>query len=63
MSQQSNLLTTERGRQWLVTAALNIVDGTSLAPKQYEKMLLDQFVLGDLTIDQVIARLDSQEHE
>jgi len=63
LSQKEALLDTVHGRQRLVTAALHLVEGTRLMPKQYERMLLDQFVRGNLTIDQVIARLEVQEHE
>ncbi len=63
LNQQASLLDTEHGRQRLVTAALNIVHGTRLMPQEYERMLLDQFVRGNLTLDEVIARLDVQEDE
>ena len=59
----ASLLDTEHGRQRLVTAALRIAEGTRLMPKQYERMLLDQFVRGNLTLDEVVARLEVQEHE
>lgn len=57
------LLADEQGRRRLVTVALNIAQGTPLAPKQYERMLLDQFVRGALTLDEVAALLEKQEHE
>lgn len=63
LSQKEALLDTVHSRQRLVTAALQLVEGTRLMPKQYERMLLDQFVRGNLTIDQVIARLEVQGHE
>ncbi|SMB81467.1 hypothetical protein SAMN00120144_4300 [Hymenobacter roseosalivarius DSM 11622] len=56
-------LTTEHGRQRLVTAALRMAQGGHLMPKAYERMLLDQFVRGTLTLDEVIACLEAQEHE
>ena len=40
------LLAHERGRRRLVRVALNIAQGTPLAPKLYERVLLDQFVRG-----------------
>ena len=59
----ASLLDTEHGRQRLVTVALRVAEGTRLMPKQYERMLLDQFVRGNLTLDEVVARLEVQEHE
>jgi hypothetical protein len=53
------VLATEQGRQRLVTAALKLTENTALAPKDYERTLLEQFVRGEMTIDEVIARLDS----
>lgn len=58
LGQQPTLTSTEQGRRRLVTVALNIVKGTALEPKEYERMLLEQFVHGNLTIDQVIQRLE-----
>lgn len=63
LRQHSSPLDTEPGRQRLVTAALNLTQGTTLAPKAYKRMLLDHFVRGTLTLDEVLARLDAQEHE
>jgi hypothetical protein len=48
-------------RQQLVTLALNLTADTILAPQAYERILLDQFMEGDLTIDQVLALLERQE--
>ncbi len=63
LNQQASLLDTAHGRQRLVTAALNIVHGTRLMPQAYERLLLDQFVRGNVTLYEVIARLDAQEDE
>lgn len=63
LHQQSSPLNTEHGRQRMVTVALNIACGTYLMPKAYERRLLDQFVRGNLTLDEVTARLEAQEHE
>ena len=63
LRQHASPLDTESGRQRLVTAALNLTQGTALAPKAYERMLLDHFVRGILTLDEVLARLAAQEHE
>lgn len=56
-----SLLDTAHGRQRLLTAVLNLVHGTRLEPQAYERMLLDQFVRGELTIEQVQAQLEVQE--
>ncbi|AMR25453.1 hypothetical protein A0257_22435 (plasmid) [Hymenobacter psoromatis] len=63
LNQQCSWPNTEHGRKRLVTVALNITQGTRLMPKPYEQMLLDQFVRGNLTLDEVLAHLDAQEHE
>ena len=63
LSQQASALDTKSGRQRLVTVALNSAQGTALAPKPYERMLLDQFVRGVLTLCEVMTYLDAQEHE
>jgi hypothetical protein len=57
-SKQAQLLSTPQHRQRLVTAALDFVKGTPLFPSVYEHHLLEQFVQGSLTIEQVIVRLD-----
>jgi len=61
VSPQASPLDTESGRQRLVTVALNLTRGTALAPEAYEQMLLDQFVRGVLTLDEVLTRLNEQE--
>ncbi len=63
LHQQSALPATEAGRRRVVDGALNLTRGTPLAPPPYERMLLDQFVRGNLTIDQVLAHLAAQQHE
>ena len=50
-------LATVQSRQRVVAAALDFTQGTALAPQQYERALLDLFVRGFLTIDQVMERL------
>ena len=56
-------LSTEAVRQQAVRFALRLTEGTLLAPANYERMLLEQFVRGDLTIDQVLARLEARGRE
>jgi|GEM_PF-6174004 hypothetical protein len=63
MNQNHAILLTTQGRQRVLTAALNITRGTVLAPKEYERQLLNQFVSGELTIDDVLSLLDAQERE
>ncbi|MBD2768850.1 hypothetical protein IC235_13220 [Hymenobacter sp. BT664] len=40
---------------------MNITRGTALAPMEYEQQLLNQFVSGELTIDDVLTLLEAQE--
>lgn len=53
------VLATEQSRQRLVTAALKLTESTTLAPGPYERELLARFVAGELTIDEVLARLEA----
>jgi hypothetical protein len=45
-------------RERAVAWALAITQNTSIAPKHYEQALLDQFVQGQLAIDEVITYLE-----
>lgn len=56
----NSVLASEQGRQRLLKTALRITENTAIAPDAYERMLLDQFVVGQLTIDQVLAQLEAQ---
>jgi hypothetical protein len=58
--QDSSILASEQGRQRVLKTALRITENTAIAPDEYERMLLDQFVVGQLTIDQVLAQLEAQ---
>jgi|GEM_PF-6924072 hypothetical protein len=51
-------LATEQARRRFVDNALKFTDGTPLAAGPYERRLLDQFVRGELTIEQVLAYLE-----
>lgn len=62
MSQHSDTPSSEEGRRRVLSKALNITRGTALAPQEYELQLLHQFVLGELTIDQVVTLLEEQEN-
>ncbi|MBD2766589.1 hypothetical protein IC235_01625 [Hymenobacter sp. BT664] len=52
-------LKTQETRRCLVDNILKFTAGTPLAADPYERRLLDQFVRGELTIDQVLAHLES----
>lgn len=58
MPDSALLLTTQSGRQRLLRLALNLTEGTSAAPQAAERKLLEQFVQGELSIDQVIEQVD-----
>jgi len=51
-------LSTPHARRRAVEVALRLVAGTPLAPNAYEQELLDQFVQGDLTLDQLEYRME-----
>ena len=46
------------GRERAVAWALTITQNTRLAPEPHEQQLLNQFVVGDLSLDEVITLLD-----
>jgi hypothetical protein len=56
---QLRALSTPHSRQLLVTAVLDFVAGTPLAPSEREQALLAQFVQGSLTIEQVLEYLEA----
>lgn len=51
-------LTTEQGRRQAVAFALRFAQGTALAPTPYEQVLLNCFVRGELTLDELEAELN-----
>ena len=59
MINNDSLLTTESGRRSMVSVILKITKGTRIEPKAYERMLLDQFVRGELTDDHVLILLNA----
>lgn len=59
-SQDHSVLASQQGRERVLRAALRITENTLIAPDDYERKLLDQFVVGQLTIDQVLAQLEAQ---
>ena len=54
----NSILATEEGRRRVLAAVLTLTDNTRLAPSRYERELLDRFVWGELTLDEVVVRLD-----
>lgn len=59
MVDNDSLLTTERGRRRMVNVILKITKGTRIEPKAFERMLLDQFVRGEINDDHVLAILNA----
>jgi hypothetical protein len=49
----------EEYRRRLVQATLQFTQGTTLAAGAYECQLLEQFVTGQLTIEEVVALLEA----
>ena len=45
----------------MVTWALSMTENTSIEPDAHERQLLDQFVAGVLTIDEVVDQLARRE--
>lgn len=52
-----SLLATEDGRRRALAAVLTLTEDTRLAPSAYERELLDRFVRGELTLEQLEAHL------
>ncbi|MDB5235350.1 MAG: hypothetical protein JWR44_2343 [Hymenobacter sp.] len=59
-SPETSILSSELGRQRLVAGVLTFTENTPLAPSARELALLDSFVHGELTIDEVVARLEDE---
>ena len=62
ISQHSSVLGTEQARRRAVLLALSLSENTPLAPYPYEKILLEQFVRGELTLTEVITQLELRGH-
>lgn len=60
---QSTHAATKGSHRRLVDGVLHLDQGTTLVPQPYKQFLLDQFVRGNLTIDQGITHLEVGEHE
>jgi hypothetical protein len=52
----------EGARRRAVAAAVALTANTPLAPKRYERQLLARYQAGELTIDEVIERLDASSY-
>lgn len=61
LSQLGSLSSLTHRRQRLVTMAIGLTAGTSLAPDIYERALLAQFVKGTLSIEQMQDCLSARE--
>ena len=53
-----SILATEQGRRRVLAFILTMTENTRLAPLRYERELLERFVWGELTLDEVEARLE-----
>ena len=62
MNQHAAVLGTEHGRRRAVLLALSLSENTPLAPQTYERLLLEQFIQGELTLDEVITQLELRGH-
>jgi hypothetical protein len=60
---QTSDLNRRDARERAVAWALNITQNTPLAPKYHEQQLLDKFVLGELSLDELISSLEKQNPE
>lgn len=56
---QVSALTTEQSRQRLATAVISFTQGTRFSLEPYQQQVLDLFLQGRLTIDEVVYSLES----
>jgi hypothetical protein len=61
-SQQPSLLATEQGRRRLVSLLKNLTEGTHLYPSLSELRLLDLYVSGELSVEELIVSLGPPEY-
>jgi hypothetical protein len=59
LRQQQSLLTTPQDRRRVLAFAQPLTHGTQLTPTPAEQHLLEQFVRGDLSLDQLLTALES----
>jgi hypothetical protein len=57
---QTPLYTAERSRQRLVSAIISYAGNPSIFPEPYQRQLLDLFMRGRMTIDEVVYYLESK---
>ena len=62
MRRQAAPLSSEPARRRAVDLVLNLAENTPLAPQAYERLLLEQFIRGELTIEEVIVQLELRGH-
>ncbi|MGI4734796.1 MAG: BLUF domain-containing protein [Janthinobacterium lividum] len=55
-------LSNEADRRHAIAWAVAVTQGTPLAPQAYESALLECYAAGELTLPQVLARLDGRVH-
>lgn len=58
-----SFLENKERRQYAVAWALRFAQNTRLDPGPYERVLLDRFVEGHMSLDEVIAQLDVQSED
>ena len=58
MNSKVSILSSEQGRKRLVASILGFTENMSIAASVLERDLLDRFVLGELTIDEVVSQLE-----
>ena len=63
MSDHAAVLGTEQARRRAVLLALSLSENTPLAPQSYERMLLERFIRGELTLNQVITQHELRGHQ
>ncbi|MDF7814760.1 hypothetical protein [Hymenobacter sp. YC55] len=63
MNQPFSTIAPESVRQRFVTGLLTLTHGTRLAPTLEEQALLAQFVRGEITLEQVLAQLESSAND
>ena len=63
LSHQPAAVATATDREALLAQGLDLVRGTARVPAARERALLDRFVRGQLTIDQVLVQLEAPEFE
>jgi len=55
--------TTEQQRRHLVDVLLHLAKGTRLEVGDYELLLTEQYVGGDLTLEELVVRLETGWHQ